>query len=144
MLTWNEEYSVHVPRLDRQHRRILKTFGELRDLGHSASPQRRLDRIFRRLHRHIEEHFRDEEAMLLAAGYPGLEEQKAEHRAFIDEVCSHHREFLKNRPVVAINLFNYLWDWFVHHVLSVDKKYEPVLARRSGGNLPGRTAPPAE
>ena len=27
-----------------------------------------------------------------------------------------------NRPVVAINLFNYLWDWFVHHVLSVDRK----------------------
>jgi len=132
MLAWNEQYSVHVPRLDRQHRRILKTLGELYALGQPESTRRRLARIFRRLRRHIEEHFRDEEAMLLAAGYSGLEEQKAEHRAFIDEVCSHHQDFLKNKPVVTINLFNYLWDWFVHHVLSVDKKYEPYLAGHPG------------
>lgn len=134
MLHWSDEDRVHIPKLDRQHKRILGTIEELYQLDQSlerSELQVRLARVFGRLSRYIEEHFRDEEAMMLAAGYPGYQEQKREHAAFVDEVCNHHREFLKSRPVVTINLFNYLWDWFVNHVRCLDKKYEPFLGRRS-------------
>lgn len=28
----------------------------------------------------------------------------------------------KEKPMALINLFNFVWDWFANHILTVDKK----------------------
>ena len=43
------------------------------------------------------------------------------------------KEFLKNKDLVAINVFNFLWDWFAVHIVKMDKKYAPFFKERKVG-----------
>jgi hemerythrin len=65
--------------------------------------------------------------------YPEYPEQKREHEEFIDRICEFQKEFLKRRPVVLINLFNFVWDWFARHVLEMDKKYQAYFSAGGTG-----------
>ena len=48
--------------------------------------------------------------------------QKEEHNAFIEKICSFQQDYFKEKPLAVINLFNFVWDWFAHHILTFDKK----------------------
>jgi hemerythrin len=65
--------------------------------------------------------------------FPGYEEQKAAHDAFIDKVCDALKAFLKNKGLVEINLFNFVWDWFAGHIVKMDKQYTPYLKGAKAG-----------
>ena len=36
------------------------------------------------------------------------------------------KEFTKDGRLTSLNLFNFVWDWFSHHVLKVDKKMSAI------------------
>lgn len=127
MLEWKKSYSVNIRRIDLQHRKVLAIINRLYAMQSHKISTSEMQALFRELRDFIETHFRDEEALLLKHGYPGYQEQKREHDAFIDLVCDYQKGFLKNRPAVAINLFNALWDWFARHIVRLDKKYVPYL-----------------
>ncbi len=128
MMEWYDQYSVHIRRMDHQHRKILSILNKIYYL--EDNDRRSLESIFRGLEGYIHRHFADEEALLLLHGYPGYEEQKQEHERFIDEICGYRKEFIKGRTPVMINMFNTIWDWFSRHILLQDKRYEPFLQVR--------------
>lgn len=130
MLEWKNSYSVRIRKIDLQHRKVLGIINRLYSLQSNKVPAREMDAMFMELRDFIQTHFRDEEELMLRHNYPGYAEQKREHDAFVDMVCEHQREYLKNRPTVTINLFNSLWDWFAHHIVAMDKKYVPYLHDR--------------
>ncbi len=133
MLEWSEGYSVGIKKMDAQHRQIIEVINELLAMSEDNLQERRLKKVFERLRDYIENHFRDEERLLLEQGYPEYPEQKKEHEAFIDRFCEFQKELLKRRPSVPINIFNFVWDWFAHHIMEMDKKYQSYFAARSAG-----------
>ena len=123
MLEWKRRYNVGIRRIDLQHRKVMGIISHLYRLQTNDISAEEMRSLFRQLQEFIQTHFREEEALMLRYHYPGYAEHKREHDAFIDLVCEHQKDFLKNRPGVPINLFNILWDWFAHHILYVDQKY---------------------
>jgi hemerythrin-like metal-binding protein len=130
-IVWRDTYNVGVRSIDRQHRKIVGTLNELYDLRTARDREKQLKRVFESLRRYIEQHFAAEEAYIRKHGCPGGDEQHLEHQRFIDTVCSHQKTFLKSQPVVVLNLFNFIWDWFAHHILEVDKRC--LASQRSVG-----------
>ena len=122
VIEWRSEYEVGVRKIDKQHRQIVDTLNELYDMQEADKRPKQLQRVFGRLNDYIRQHFASEEAYIDEHGCAGAEEQAHEHEHFIDTVCTYQRDFLKNKPLAVINLFNFVWDWFAHHIVVVDKK----------------------
>jgi hemerythrin-like metal-binding protein len=130
MLEWNENYSVGIKMMDTQHRKIVDLINELFTMNEHRPQERQLKKVFEKLRDYIQNHFRDEEELMLKHGYPEYPEQKREHEAFIDRVCEFQKDFLKRKPSALINIFNFVWDWFAHHIVEMDKKYQTYFAAR--------------
>jgi hemerythrin len=122
IIAWDSKYEVHVRKIDRQHRRIVDILNKLYDLQEIDADRRKIEEIFDDLREYIVTHFRTEEAYLRKINCTGIDQQKEEHGRFIDTICSYQKEYFKEKPLALINLFNYVWDWFANHILTVDKK----------------------
>ncbi len=80
-------------------------------------------------------HLRDEEAMLAAIGYPGLEAHKALHRQFramLRELVAQSRQMTLDS--IAERIEELINGWFYQHILTVDAEYvAAVTAHRESG-----------
>ena len=122
VIQWKSKYEVGVRKIDRQHKKIVRILNKLFDMQEGEQDLLQLQQIFDDLRNYIAEHFSTEEAYIREHDCKGIDDQKNEHEAFIDTVCGFQKEFLKQSPVTLINHFNYICDWFAHHILEVDKK----------------------
>ena len=122
LIQWDSEYEVNVSKIDRQHRKIVDILNKLYDLQETTSDRRKIEKIFDDLRAYIATHFKTEEAYLKEIKCAKFDRQREEHNAFIDTVCSYQKEYFKEKPLALINLFNYVWDWFANHILTVDKE----------------------
>jgi hemerythrin len=136
MLEWRDSYNVEIRSIDKQHRKILDIVNRLYALQSGKDREKdreRMKRIFVDLLRYIDAHFTAEERLMREYGYPGYAEQKAAHDALIDRVCDLLKAFLKNKGLVEINVFNFVWDWFAGHILKMDRLYSPYLKDHKAG-----------
>jgi hemerythrin-like metal-binding protein len=128
-LRWDKKYSVGIRRIDSQHKRIVDILNRLHWIQRE-SEEKELRSIFEQLRSYIDKHFRLEEELMRDHRYPGYEEQKAEHEAFIDRYCDFEKDNLKRKRLNTINIFNFVADWFTNHILKIDMKYRPFFSER--------------
>ncbi|MCB2100942.1 MAG: hemerythrin family protein [Rhodobacterales bacterium] len=127
-LQWQASYSVGVPVLDAQHKSLLRLINRLEAEGDRAGM---VAYVFDELDAYIREHFRDEERLMAAAGYPDLEPHKAEHRRFNDWLSSVKVAYNSGGVsafYITETVGNFLKDWLVGHILGSDMAYKDHLS----------------
>jgi hemerythrin len=122
LIQWNKEYSVGVTKLDDQHKEIIKILNRAMGRQFQAPDGKAIEEILDDLQDYMKEHFKTEEEYMLKHHYSGYEEQRREHNQFVDRLFEAQKEYTKDGHLISLNLFNFIWDWFSHHVLKVDKK----------------------
>lgn len=121
-LKWDDSYSVGDEHLDDQHRGLIRLINRL-DSGVPVPIA--LDE----LQTYVDEHFREEERVLEAVGYPDLEAHKIQHAAF-EEWLEASRQACRSGEVVGLlrdSISTYLKTWLVNHILVSDKAYSAFL-----------------
>ena len=126
LIQWKKEYSIGVKKLDNQHKKILKIVNQNMERQFSTQNEREMEEILEDLQNYIKEHFKTEEEYMLKHQYSGYEEQRKEHNQFIDRLFEAQKEYLKYGRVTSINIFNFVWDWFSHHILILDKMLSKI------------------
>lgn len=124
---WKDSFSVHVAELDQQHRLFFELVNRLYDAIQSGQGKQVLVRIFQDLSDHTARHFTAEENMLRDVNYPGLDTQKKHHDFFIAEIASLKKEVEENQERITVRTSDFLKDWFLNHVLQLDKQYADYL-----------------
>lgn len=127
---WEPEMSVGVDRMDDQHKVLLEILND----AFAASRARDEIKIFGiidRLIKYTEQHFSEEERLLEASGYPALEEHKRIHCEFTKKVRDLNKT--KYEYVNLMELFKFLNEWLIRHIMEVDKQYEEFV-RESAEN----------
>ena len=128
LLTWDESYSVGVPVLDQQHKGLIDIINRLEISGTDSE---QVSQVFRDLDRYVNEHFRQEEAMMEAANYPELSEHRMEHEAFRDWLQAVDRIYHNggtSSAYIAESVTSFLKNWLVSHIMTTDKAYKPYIA----------------
>jgi hemerythrin len=75
-------------------------------------------------------HFSEEERLMEAAEYPGLEAHRVGHRQLTETVLSMKDEYdFEAGFIMAAELFEFLSDWLLHHIREQDMAYRPWLQR---------------
>lgn len=123
-IMWTPDLSVGVEHIDNQHRTWFEKANELFEAGKAQKAKEYIDQMIDFLEEYTRLHFRDEEAYMEEIGYPGLEEQKRAHAAFVKELAKLKEDYNKSggNLLVIINANKLVVDWLTNHIRKQDKK----------------------
>lgn len=130
-LIWDKSYSVKVDELDSQHKKIFEYINLLNDAltSNERSIVITTRDILSELEEHATSHFANEEKYFEKFNYEGAEKHIQEHKAYLSRIGKFkirlktaHRE-QDNMITFALDLYEFLEDWWNHHVIHDDQKY---------------------
>jgi hemerythrin-like metal-binding protein len=120
-------YSINVPFIDGQHRRLLEIVNDFYDALRARHGRNVVFEILNRLIHYAEKHFKDEEELMKRAGYPAAEAEQHinMHVGLVEDVFKLHKQLSEqaNPDLASVDLF--LNSWLINHILTVDKKLLP-------------------
>ena len=133
-LAWNNKYLVGMEVLDYQHQQIFAKINEVYDaLMRGAAPTATAEKMHQ-FTIAARDHFATEEAILSAAGYPGLSTHRVLHVELIRRVQAYCSRCKCGENVLSPHLLNFLRDWFAHHLECADHEYAVWLKEFLGAD----------
>jgi len=121
---WSEKFSVGVKELDQQHQQLIKLLNILTSTRGTINPHSEtVSDTLMAMTRYAQAHFKTEERLMETYGYPGLEEQKKQHRDFRKSTVDFSTAAYYGIDQVPEALLEYLVNWWVHHILEDDMAY---------------------
>jgi len=130
LFDWRDEYSVKVPSIDAQHRRLVDMLNDLHEGMVSGTGSERLSALLAGLVDYTAKHFAYEESLLVEHGYPLTKEHVAEHQRLVAQVLDFQRKYALSQASINMQLMKFLKDWLIKHILGSDKAYSAHLVER--------------
>ncbi|MDR2803342.1 MAG: bacteriohemerythrin [Treponema sp.] len=138
LIEWNGRYSVGIPKIDEQHKELLRLTNELYAscLSDDDGLKERFKQTISALVNYVSEHFGAEERLLQRVKYPQYAEHKREHESFVKKVLEEVAAFNEGKSFVPNNFVRYLKDWILSHIAMSDKLYaEYIFSLKKQGKL---------
>lgn len=128
LFEWSDKFSVYVPEMDEQHKKLVGLLNYLHDSLLKQEKQEILSKILDELLDYTKVHFKREEELMEQNGYPCSTTQKSEHNDLVREVLEMRKKYYTGDTGIAMDLVILLNDWLAEHILIEDKKYGPYIA----------------
>ena len=129
-LEWSAKYATGIGPVDGEHQTLFMMINALHDVVAAGEPEIDLAGLFVRLGDYVETHFRREERLMAAAGYPFLAEHIAEHRELTDTLYRFMDEMAAAPETFPTEDFlDFLRNWLAKHVIRSDMEYVPHVNR---------------
>ena len=126
-LVWNADYECGHEAVDRHHKILFNDSNDLLGAIFSGRPADEVAAIVDTLFAHVVRHFRDEEAIITAAGYPGAATHASMHRELVDRAGVLVKAFRAGTGNVG-EMFQFLAeDVIAAHLLGADRDFFPYL-----------------
>lgn len=128
LLAWSEAYAVGNAMLDSDHRILINLLNQLQDATETGQSRTVVGTVVNVLVEYTEHHFRREEAVMEAAGYPQLEAHRAAHHALEEQARDiRDRWNAGDRSALDDEVLSFLKKWLTEHILRADKSYGPWI-----------------
>ncbi len=128
-LQWREQLSVGNNRIDADHQRLIAIISAA-EISLDSRDRGALFRVLYELAQYGEEHFKREEALARAVGYPKSDQLHRSHDQLVAELTlfkSQIGETLTDE--VAKHIAGFLHDWFINHVIKEDLPMKPWMMK---------------
>ena len=126
-LVWKSAYACGHEVLDNEHQALFGAANELLSASLSQRPAEEIAAIVDRLVEDVVRHFRDEEAVLGAIGYPGAARHAAIHHGLLQRAGVLVERMRSGQSDIG-ELFQFLaYDVIAKHMLDADRDYFPYL-----------------
>lgn len=127
LFEWKESYSIGVPEIDAQHRRLYHLADELHTAMNGGKSAQVLQQVFTNLIAYTKTHFAAEEAMLQKCRYPDFAAHKAKHDDLTRKVVELQRDYQAGKMMLGIDTMHFLSQWLLQHIGGTDRKYVPFV-----------------
>jgi hemerythrin len=128
VIEWNEDLNVGIDSIDEQHRQLIKLINDLHEVIRDQNPSSEVAKVLEALVAYVDFHFADEERLIAAAHYPDLDAHRDLHQWLRGQVMAYVDDYTANpRAVMAAELFEFLSDWLICHIMSEDMRFRPWL-----------------
>jgi len=122
LVSWNDEFSVGIDAIDRQHTRMLGLINNIDEVIQQGGAYEQFAPILNDLIDYTSRHFAHEEKLLEENHCPDIDRHKKSHVRLRDEL-SRWREKVAEASTEDMNEHMlFLRIWFPGHILNVDKK----------------------
>ena len=127
-IIWDKEYEFGVEGIDNQHKHLCELFNAINEKMERGKGVEVYAQAVDAMINYAHTHFKVEEDLMTKANFVGLTEHLAEHAMFFKQAEDFQLKSDKTREVYeTVKLVNFLWEWFLHHIQNVDRKYLPIL-----------------
>lgn len=126
-LVWHDSYCCGHDLIDRQHQGLFVAANRVLAALMSGQEPTEMATQLDRLLRDVAQHFRDEEAVISAAGFTGAAEHAAIHAELLGKATQLIQQYISGNLNVGA-LFQYLaQDLIAKHILTADRAFFPSL-----------------
>ena len=124
-LQWKDEYSLGIPAVDLQHKRIFDCFISIAEEGLAKNNAWHADSSTIQLAKLIQEHFTLEENVMKKLGYTETEFDRhvEEHRKYHGDMSDLAKDSLKTKGSLTREKIKAAQRRFREHITSSDKQY---------------------
>ncbi len=126
-MEWKPEYETGEPKIDAQHRKIIELLNQLGSSWGDSSSDASLSDILADMTAYAHEHLSYEERVMAECSYPEFESHIAEHRNYVKNTAKLCMEAVRRTNQAPDHIYNFLVQWWDHHIREVDQKYKPYL-----------------
>jgi len=130
-LSWHDRFSMGHAGIDLQHQRLFELvnlFDDVIQMGMTTELHRILDDIISL----GEEHFRHEEEVLRAVGFPQVANHIQMHDELLEQVRRMRLSLSAGGHASPKAVVRFLADWLTYHILREDMDYKPYLVGDRG------------
>jgi hemerythrin-like metal-binding protein len=128
LMEWNEKFSVGVPSIDEQHKKLVALLNEFQNSMLAKQDHDALAKVLDGLINYAVSHLKYEEDLLGKAGYPSTAEHKKEHERLIKQVFEVRVKYKEGGgEKLSTEVLNFLRKWLLNHIQGSDKEYAPYL-----------------
>lgn len=132
MFAWNDDYSVGIEEIDKQHKHLIGIGAELMELVKHHSSDDLYDDVIdavERMKDYTVYHFATEERMMAQAGFDGFDDHKAEHVRFIEKLDDVDLTAIDdNQTEFIMDILKFISTWIFKHIVGADFEYRDALA----------------
>jgi hemerythrin-like metal-binding protein len=121
LIIWRDAFNTGYPRVDVQHKYLVKLINELFDTLGVKNSEPKLIQILNELYAYTKEHFSLEEAIMREYGYKNYNLHKIEHTDFVCRLNDFKGKLKSGDAKINLDLLNFLKDWLMNHILKSDK-----------------------
>lgn len=143
---WRQEWALDLKEIDEQHRMLVDAVNKLAPLymkvisnakGNSASREK-LTGLLNLLYGDIEQHFRDEEKLMLESAYPRRKSHAHAHVMLLAELKNYCNRITSRDEELDMGTLYSLKTWFITHMLDDREFASHFHATRTGDNCNGQ------
>lgn len=133
---WKEPYSVQIPDIDAQHKRLVEIINRLQDAMLQGQGRNVINSVLSDLEEYTKYHFTFEEQLLSRHAYPRITTQEAQHQGFATRLSRFRADYNSGSITLSVSVMEFLRDWLTRHILQEDKAYSAhmvaAMAKRVG------------
>jgi methyl-accepting chemotaxis protein len=130
-LKWDDSISVKVDLFDTHHIQLIELINKLFRSMERGEGRPVLLPIMEELIEYTKYHFSAEEEVFDKYNYPDKEDHIVQHQLFVSKALELQNGLKEGRAVLTNDVFDFLQDWIVSHIMKVDSKYSEFLADKS-------------
>jgi hemerythrin len=124
------KFIVGIEQVDREHRQLFEIAARVYDgLGAGDETAESVTRAaVAELLEYTATHFKSEEGLMEAAGYPGLEEHRDQHRHLLAQAQDMEMRAEFGDHYMPVELNHFIYRWLVEHIEASDRKFGEFVA----------------
>jgi hemerythrin len=126
-IEWDDFYSVHIPKIDEQHKGLVGMISELQVAMSNGAAKDVLGKVLDNLIDYTIVHFNTEEELLRTNNYPEFDKHKLEHERLTGRVQEFKSKFSNGGIATTFELMEFLSDWLIQHIVESDKQYSKFI-----------------
>jgi len=124
-LEWLDEYSVGIPELDAEHRRLMELTNRVLHAVEAHDHPRGIAAVEEVIAVMVK-HFDREEAWMRTSGFPGYEAHRAAHNEHVRRLMGFSLE-LKREAIDLVDVVEFLMTWLYDHIQHLDVEFAAHL-----------------
>ena len=138
---WSKDLELGVDFVDADHKVLINLLNQINDCIDQHEESTIVGSVLEALVEYTDYHFRREEKMLEACGFPGLEAHKETHHELSGQVRQIYTDYQKNPwDIRPQDILAFLKTWLIEHIMGHDFEYKDVcvgnpLAEKLAGNV---------
>lgn len=127
---WRDDLRIGIAMVDDDHKKLIGFVNQLHRAMKDGGAATTVETLLNDLALYTEEHFAREEALMARHRYPGLEEEKAEHRTMVAQLKQLAKRFEEGDFSISMDIMAFARVWLNQHILGTDSRMTPFFADR--------------
>lgn len=130
IIKWRSSYETSIPSMDEQHRKLIDLINTMYRVMRKDEGPEQIDTVLKEMSEYASGHLRDEEALLQENGYTDFDSHLALHKEYLTKMEELREEWDKDKTSGAQNIYTFLRQWWLGHIVEEDQKYGPFLTEK--------------